>query len=167
MKTLYLGRHAKSSWDYTELSDFERPLNKRGRNDAPFMGNLFKEMNLIPDLIISSPALRAYFTARTIAKEIGYLLEEIETSETIYEGDSTDLIELIQLIDDEVNSLMLFGHNPTITLTHNYLCDKRIDNIPTCALAAIEFNIKSWENIEADSGKHLFFEYPKKHLSKK
>lgn len=165
MKTLYLGRHAKSSWDYSELSDFERPLNKRGRRDAPFMGNLFREIKLLPNLIISSPALRAYYTARTIAEEIGYPLEELETSEIIYEGDSGDLIELIQSVDDEVDSLMIFGHNPTLTLTHNYLCDKRIDNIPTCALTAIEFDIDGWEEVE--SGRHLFFEYPKKHLNKK
>ena len=167
MKTLYLGRHAKSSWDYSELSDFERPLNNRGRKDTPLMGNVFNEMNLMPDLIISSPALRACFTARIIAEKIGYPLEEIETSEIIYEGDSSDLIELIKSIDDEINSLMIFGHNPTLTIASNYFCEKRIGNIPTCGLVAIEFDINSWEEIDAVKGRQLFFEYPKKHLDKK
>jgi len=167
MKTLYLGRHAKSSWNYPELSDFERPLNKRGKRDAPFMGELFREMDIIPDLIISSPALRAYFTARTIAEKVGYNIEDIETSELIYEGDSADLIAIIKSVDDKINSLMIFGHNPTLTLTHNYLCKKRIDNIPTCALTAIEFEVDSWENIEVNSSRFIFIEYPKKHQDKK
>ena len=92
MKTLYLVRHAKSSWKYPNLDDFERPLNKRGRKNAPFMGKVLKELKVSPDLIISSPANRAAMTARIIAGKINYPLENILYSETIYEFGESALI---------------------------------------------------------------------------
>jgi phosphohistidine phosphatase len=167
MKTLYLIRHAKSSWDYPELTDFERPLNKRGKRDAPYMGQLLADMKVKPELIISSPALRAYYTARIIAGRIGYPFDEIETAESIYKSDAGELIELIQLVEDEYNSLMLFGHNPALTQTSNYLSDKHLDNIPTCGIVCIEFKTETWKEIKPDNGKFVFFEYPKKYFGKK
>ena len=166
MKRLYLARHAKSSWDYPELSDFERPLNKRGKRDAPFMGKILKDLRIMPDIIVSSPALRAYFTARIIANRIEYPLDEIVTSETIYEADASELIELIQSVDDEYDSLMLFGHNPSLTETSNFLSDKSLNNIPTSAVVCIEFDVDNWEDVKTDGGKFIFFEYPKKYLGK-
>jgi len=164
MKQLFLVRHAKSSWKDTSLTDFERPLNKRGKRDAPFMGKLFYEMNIKPDLIISSTAVRAYTTAKTVAENIGYPVEKIEATKFLYECNSNELIDFIRSVDNKINSLMIFGHNPTLTLTHNYLSDKRIDNIPTCALAAIEFYTDNWKKIEIGSGRNFLFEYPKKYL---
>lgn len=164
MKLLLLARHAKSSWDYPELTDFERPLNKRGRRDAPYIGKVLNDLKVNPDKIISSPALRAYYTARTIASRIGYPLEYIETSEIIYEADAGEMIEFIRGTDDKINSLMLFGHNPSLTLTSNYLSDRSLDNIPTCAIVAIEFPVDSWKDVKTDSGQMKFFEYPKKYI---
>lgn len=166
MKKLYLARHAKSSWDYPELSDFERPLNKRGKRDAPYMGKVLHDLNVRPDKIISSPAIRAYFTARTIASRLNYPVEKIDTSEIIYEAGAGELIEFIQSISDDINTLMLFGHNPSLTLTSNYLSDRSLDNIPTCAIVCIEFDVDSWSQVKTDKGKFLFFEYPKKYFGK-
>jgi phosphohistidine phosphatase len=160
MKTLYLARHAKSSWKHPELSDIERPLNKRGKRDAPYIGNLLKEKGVKPDILISSPAVRARKTAVVIAELIDYPKSKILIDENIYESSSTELIKIIQSFDDKYNSVMMFGHNPGFTMLNNYLTDSFIDNIPTCGVVGIRFN-SSWKNIDGDSGKAFFFIYPK------
>lgn len=160
MKTLYLSRHAKSSWKHPELSDIKRPLNKRGKRDAPYIGNLLKEKGVKPDILISSPAVRAKKTAVVIAELIDYLKSKILIDENIYESSSTELIKIIQSFDDKYNSVMMFGHNPGFTMLNNYLTDSFIDNIPTCGVVGIRFN-SSWKNIDGDSGKAFFFIYPK------
>jgi phosphohistidine phosphatase len=162
MKTLYLLRHAKSSWKYPALDDFERPLNKRGRRDAPIMGAVLKELKVAPDLILSSPANRAATTARTIAQKIDYPLEKIRYSETIYEFGEDNLIKVIQDTDEKVDTLMLVGHNPALTELANYVGDQPIGNIPTCGLFCARLDIKSWSQIRENCGKVKFFEYPKK-----
>ena len=160
MKTLYLARHAKSSWKHQELSDIERPLNKRGKRDAPIIGNLLKEKSVNPDLIISSTAVRARETALTIAEIIDYPKSKILIDVNIYESSSSGLINIIQGFDDKYNSIMMFGHNPGFTMLNNYLTERFIDNIPTCGVVGIRFN-SSWEKIEGASGKEFFFIYPK------
>ena len=162
MKTLYLIRHAKSSWKQPELSDFERPLNKRGKNDAPFMGKLLSDKGVNPSLIISSPAKRASVTAKIIASEINYPKEKIVFDENIYEAAGRGLLEIISGMEEKYNSVMLFGHNPGLTVLHNNLSDHFIDNIPTCGVVALEFKT-SWNEIRLNSAGFMFFEYPKKH----
>jgi phosphohistidine phosphatase len=164
MKTLYLVRHAKSSWKYPDLDDFERPLNKRGRKNAPFMGTILKELKVAPDLIVSSPANRAATTARTIASKIDYPLEKIRYSETIYEFSDDILAGVIQNTGDSVNDLMLVGHNPALTDLANYIGDQPIGNIPTSGVFCLDLDIVSWSQIKRNCGKVKFFEYPKKHL---
>ncbi len=164
MKTLYLARHAKSSWKYPKLDDFERPLNKRGRKNAPLMGSVLVKLKVAPDLIISSPANRAAMTARVLAAAIDYPLENIQYSEAIYEFSEFALIEVIQQIDDELKAVMLFGHNPGITGLANYVGDQSISNIPTCGVFCAELNISSWADISEQCGKMIFFEFPKKHV---
>lgn len=166
MKTLYLVRHAKSSWSHPELIDFERPLNKRGQRDAPFMGKVLRKMNVKPDLIISSPAMRAFRTARVISSQLGYTVEDLFTAEAIYEATAGELIKLIQGVDNKFNSLMIFGHNPSLTLVNNYLSDKTMENIPTCAIVCLQFDTESWKEVKPDSGKFIFFEYPRKYFPK-
>ena len=112
MKTLYLVRHAKSSWKYPNLDDFERPLNKRGRKNAPFMGTILKKLKVAPDLIISSPTNRATMTARIFADKISYPLEKIHYRESIYECRANAFIHVIEHLDDVGNKAMLIGHNP-------------------------------------------------------
>ena len=166
MKTLYLARHAKSSWTYPELEDFERPLNKRGKKDAPLMGNILKEKNENPDLIISSPALRAIYTARIIAEKLDYPVEKISADESIYESSINNLFRVIKSLPDEYERIMIFGHNPAFTNLCNYISDKYFENIPTCGVVKIEFDISSWQEVDEQTGKVADFEYPKKHKNK-
>ena len=163
MKTLYLLRHAKSSWDNPELDDFERPLNKRGHHDAPLIGNLLEKLNISPDLIISSPAIRASMTARIIADAIKYPLDRIRYDENIYEAGELDLLEVIYAVGDTVDKLMLVGHNPSFTYLSHYLAKHHVQNIPTCGLFAAELNITSWTKVKKNCGKLSLYEYPKKY----
>lgn len=161
MKTLYLVRHAKSSWKQPELSDFKRPLNKRGKNDAPFMGKLLSDKGVNPGLVITSPAKRAATTAKIIASEINYPKGKIIFDENIYEATGRELLEIISGTEENYNSVMLFGHNPGLTVLQNNLSDHFIDNIPTCGVVALKFKT-SWKEIELNSAGFMFFEYPKK-----
>jgi phosphohistidine phosphatase len=165
MKTLYLVRHAKSSWKYPNLDDFERPLNKRGRKNAPFMGRILKKLKVAPELVISSPANRAAMTARMIASKINYPLDKIQYSERLYEFSEDALIPVIKQIDDRVNKAMVIGHNPATNGLANYIGDQPIDNIPTSGAYCVELDISSWANISEHCGKLKFFEFPKKHKS--
>ena len=165
MKTIYLVRHAKSSWKYPNLDDFERPLNKRGRKSAPFMGAILKKLKVAPDLILSSPANRASMTARIIAVKISYPLEKICYSESIYEFSANALIDVVEHLDDVLDKAMLVGHNPALTDLANYIGNKPISNIPTSGVFCVELDISSWKKISENCGKLKFFEYPKKHTS--
>jgi phosphohistidine phosphatase len=165
MKTLYLVRHAKSSWKYPNLDDFERPLNKRGRKNAPFMGKVLKKLKVAPDLVISSPANRAATTARIIAAAVNYPLENIRYSEAIYDFSENALIHVVKQVDDTMNKAMVVGHNPAINGLANYIGDQPISNIPTCGVFCVELNIPSWAKISDHCGKLKFFEFPKKHTS--
>ena len=165
MKTIYLVRHAKSSWKYPDLDDFERPLNKRGRKNAPFMGKVLKKLKVASDLVLSSPANRAAMTARIIAASINYPLENIRYNEAIYEFSESALIHLVKRIDDAVNKAMVVGHNPAINGMANYIADQSISNIPTCGVFCVELDISSWTKISEYCGKLKFFEFPKKHAS--
>ncbi len=165
MKTLYLVRHAKSSWKYSELDDFERPLNRRGRDSLESMGELLKEVKAALDLIISSPATRAAMTARNIASRIHYPLEKILYAESIYLSDADILLHLIQDIDDDVKEAMMIGHNPALTDLGNYISSRQIGNIPTCGIFCVEFSISSWKKIGEGSGVLKFFEVPGRRMS--
>ena len=164
MKTLYIVRHAKSSWDERGISDHDRKLNSRGKRDAPKMGELLNGKGYHPDIMYSSSAKRALTTAKIIAEKIAYPVDNIVVSKNVYDATTNDLVNLINIIDDKYESVMLFGHNPSFTVLANLLADKYIDNMPTCAVAVIELNIESWKEIESDCGKLIAFEYPKKHL---
>ena len=165
MKTLYLVRHAKSSWKYSDLDDFERPLNKRGHKNAPFMGRVLKKLKVTPDLVISSPANRAAMTARIIAAAINYPLKDIRYSATLYELSKNTLTRIVKQIDDSVNKAMIVGHNPTINGLANYIGDQPVGNIPTCGVFCVVLDISSWEKISEHCGRLKFFEFPKKHTS--
>ena len=165
MKTLYIVRHAKSSWDNPNLDDFDRPLNSRGKKNAPEMGERLKKKGIKPDLIISSSAKRAYTTAVKIAKEIGYPKNDIKRTENFYLAGVNASLRIIHQVDDHVESLMIFGHNPGWTDLSNYLCDFQIDNIPTCGISAITFEIDKWSEVKTGGGKLLFFDYPKNKIN--
>ncbi len=145
------------------MDDFERPLNKRGRKNAPFMGKVLKKLKVAPDLVLSSPANRAAMTARIIAASINYPLENIRYNEAIYEFSESALIHLVKRIDDAVNKAMVVGHNPAINGMANYIADQSISNIPTCGVFCVDLDISAWTKISEHCGKLKFFEFPKKH----
>ncbi|MBK7105285.1 MAG: histidine phosphatase family protein [Ignavibacteriae bacterium] len=163
MKTLYLMRHSKSSWENRLLSDFDRPLNERGLRDAPFMGNLLAKIIKIPQQIFTSPALRAITTAEIVAQYLNFNLQKIVREEKIYHAVVSDLMRIIYSLSDEIESIMFFGHNPTFTQISNYLSDKFIENIPTSGFVQINFDLDTWKKIDGKSGEQILFEYPKKY----
>jgi len=160
MKIIYLVRHAKSYWGDQSLSDFDRPLNKRGKSDAPFMGNILNKKKVLPEVIISSPAKRAKKTAIAIADIIAYPEKEIVFNNELYEASVNTILRILNKVDEKYQSLMLFAHNPGLTLLNNNISNDYIDNIPTCGVVALEFNGK-WSGLDKDVCNQLFFEYPK------
>ena len=167
MRTIYLLRHAKSSWKQPELSDLERPLNKRGKRDAPKMGKLLRKRKEIPGLIISSPAKRAFATAKRFAQELKYRIKKIVKRKQLYMGTTEDFIDTISQAEKKFKSIMLVSHNPGITVFANEVSDSHIDNIPTSGVVRIDFDINDWGEIKGSKGKMIFFEYPKKELNTK
>lgn len=166
MKHLYLIRHAKSSWSTPGLDDIERPLNKRGKRDAPFMGERLAKYSVYPDRIYSSPAKRARKTASSIAKAIGYPKENIEQHAGIYTSDMNRLLVLIHESNDDHQTLFLVGHNYVITDFAEFLTGELLLNIPTCGIVGIAFDTESWSGVGEKNGSMLFFDYPKKHLDR-
>ena len=161
MLTLFLCRHAKSSWAEPGLSDKERPLNERGKHDAPLMGKVLKNKPESADLIISSPARRALKTAKLISDEIGYCRKDIITDNRLYMAGTNDFINVIEECGDKYSSIMLFSHNYGITDFANYTGNSGIENIPTCGIVKIKFDFKNWGKIKKEKGKTEYFIYPK------
>jgi phosphohistidine phosphatase len=162
MKRLMLMRHAKSSWDQPDLPDFDRPLNKRGKRDAPLMARRLCELGEKPDLILSSPAERAIRTAMVVAEELGIPKKKIVENDDIYLADVELLLEILRGLDDSHKRVLLCGHNPGMTNLCNYLADMNIENIPTCAVVCLKIAIASWSELGQASGTLVYFEYPKK-----
>jgi phosphohistidine phosphatase len=161
MKTLFLIRHAKSSWDDTALPDKDRPLNDRGKRDAPKMGKRLAKRDVQPDLILSSPAMRALTTAKIIAKKLDYKLEDIVVDDRLYAGEADDLLNVIHKLGNKLERVMLFGHNPELSeLTHRF--SSKITRMPTCAVAEFTFVAKSWSDIGKATPAKVALDYPKK-----
>jgi phosphohistidine phosphatase len=164
MKTIILVRHAKSSWKDLSLDDFDRPLNKRGKKDAPFMGKKLKERQIMPDLVLSSPAKRARKTATAIAKAIGYPKKKIIFDDNMYHASAGYLFEIIRNLDDKHGAVMLFGHNPDFNDLADMLLKKNpVHNIVTTGLYCIKFNVDQWQNVREEKGESVFYDYPKRY----
>ena len=149
MKKLLLMRHAKSSFEDDQASDFERGLNKRGEKDAPRMAKLLKEKGLIPDLILSSKAVRTSKTAEIVAEKIGYK-KEIQYVEGLYLGEPDAYLEALHgLDDDELQTVLVVGHNPGLESLLQVLTDK-VESLPTGAIAALELPIRTWKALTYD-----------------
>lgn len=162
MKTLYLLRHAKSSWAEHGLSDQQRPLNERGLRDAPMMGKRFKSRGEGIGCIVASPALRAQQTAELFAENCGFPSGSIETDENLYFLGSGSIEGVIQSQDDQLDALMLVFHNPDITHFANSIGDEfRIDNIPTCGLIRLSCDLGAWRDWSRASTAFEYFDYPK------
>ncbi len=164
MKTLYIMRHAKSSWDDFSMSDFDRPLNNRGEHDAPLMANVLKQRHVLPDLILSSPANRAKTTATIIADAIGYGSENIHYQDSIYESSEMNIMMLVNALDESLQSCLLVGHNPALGGVINALSTFSLPNLPTAGIVALRF-AGAWADVAPMCGEFLFYEYPKKQKS--
>ncbi|MFD0941738.1 SixA phosphatase family protein [Pedobacter boryungensis] len=160
-KQLLIIRHAKSDWGNANLHDFDRPLNKRGTANAPEMAQRLSNQQIIPQLIVSSPALRAITTAKYFAKAWKISSKDIQQESEIYEANVKALLSVITNFDNELDIIALFGHNPGLTDLANYLSNAHIYNMPTCSVVFIEFPFDDWEEVSANTGKVLLFDYPK------
>jgi len=159
MKTLYLFRHAKSSWAF-ELSDHDRPLGKRGRRDVAKMGNFLKDKIEAPDIILSSTASRAFYTALHICDAFKIDEGKIRLSKGLFHAGPREIIQVIQNAPD-CKTLALFGHNPGFTTAANQLANISIENVPTCGAVGISFEIENWSEADFGIGKKKFFFFPK------
>jgi phosphohistidine phosphatase len=145
MKILLILRHAKSSWKFPDLSDHDRPLNRRGKRDAPRMGRLLKEKGLVPDLVISSTATRAKDTATAVAKHSGYKGRKINF-ESLYAAEPAAYLTVLRDVADNYQQVLIVGHNPSVEELIETLTGE-IHIIPTCTLVQIEFDIEKWSAI--------------------
>ena len=146
MKTLYLIRHAKSSWADPARADRQRPLAGRGRRDASNMGRRLAKRAVKPDLMLSSPALRALKTAQVMARKLGYKRKNISVDARLYACAMRDLQQVVQQLDDRLKRVMLFGHNPQLSALARRFSPK-IGQLPTCAVARFKFDVKSWSDV--------------------
>ena len=164
MKKLFIIRHAKSSWKDESLKDYDRPLNKRGESNAPMMAKRFKDKNIFPDAIISSPANRAKMTAFLLADGLGFT-KEIIYKEKLYEADTKEIKEILRTVDNKEATLFLIGHNPELNMfAQEYLGFD--ENIVTCGVVEVEFSCDKWSDISKQNAKFVSYDYPKK-LNKK
>jgi phosphohistidine phosphatase len=161
MKTLYLARHAKSSWDDPNVEDVDRPLKTNGVQDAYFMGAHLKSKGVSPQAIITSHAARALNTAIIFASQLQFPVEQIKIFRKIYESSPAEIMEAISSIDNQTESIMVFGHDPSLTKLVLMLTGKEPEKIPTSAVAAIELDIVNWNELSGASGNLAFLEKPK------
>ncbi len=164
MKTLTIVRHAKSSWSDTGLSDRERPLNKRGERDAPVMGKRIADAGIRPSLIVSSPATRAWTTARVVAEQLSYPAEFLQSEHELYLASLNDLLDVVVAQDDGFNSLMIVGHNPGLTDFVNFLSPGLTRNLPTAGVVSVNINQDHWKLYEQPQTELVLHDYPKKNL---
>lgn len=162
MKKLYLVRHAKSDWDDISLKDFDRPLNKRGHRNAPFMAEKLKNRIESIDLIVSSPANRAITTASYFAKQFDVELKTIKQELKIYEAPVSSLLEVINDLDNNCVNVLMFGHNPGFSYLVYYLTG-HICQMPTCSIAHVQFDLNDWKLISENTGRFIDLDYPKRY----
>ena len=162
MKTLTLVRHAKSSWKDSGLSDRERPLNKRGERDAPVMGKRAAAAGLRPSQIISSPAVRAWTTAKIFAKALNYPIEFLQREDGLYLASLDNFLDVVATQDPAFNNLMLFAHNPGLTDFANYFVPGITYNLPTAGFVSVNLDCDDWMLYDRPQAELIVYDYPKK-----
>jgi phosphohistidine phosphatase len=161
MKTLLIIRHAKSSWDNAILNDMDRPLNERGKRDAPAMAQRLIRSGIRIDLFVSSPAKRARTTAELFSREFGRPEKEILLIPELYHAPMQAFRETIAALDDRYDIVALFSHNPGVTAFVNTLTSVRVDNMPTCGIFAVTSQVPTWSEFPGTGKEFWFFDYPK------
>lgn len=161
MKTIYIVRHAKSSWGDISLTDHERPLTNTGVRKTKRIIDYLLKQNIKPDLMISSSAERAKKTAFQIAEGIGYAIADVAIDKTLYHAGSDEVYSVLFGIKDEVDSVMIFGHNPTLTFFVNNFVSPEIDNLPTSGIVSVSFNTNKWEKLAESKFQVNFVVFPR------
>jgi len=161
MKSLILVRHAKSDWGDPGLDDFDRPLNERGKRDAPLMAQRLLDKKIKIDLCIASPAKRAGKTARIFAEELKFKKNNIIYKPELYLAGPEVFFSVVENADEKADCIALFSHNNGITVFANRLTSVRVDNIPTCGVFAIKIKSGSWKDFRDSEKEFWFFDYPK------
>lgn len=162
MKELFIVRHGKSSWNIEGLSDMDRPLKERGIHDGYTMAKRILQKNKKPDLIISSPAIRALHSATIFARVLAYSYADIVIHEELYFSGVQQVLEILSSIHDDVDTLMIFGHNPTFTDLANVFTGNKIDNLPTTGVIHIQVETNTWSEFNKSAILNRDFDYPKK-----
>jgi len=162
LKTLTILRHAKSSWSDASLPDAKRPLNRRGKRDAPIMGERMLEHGIRPSLIVSSPATRAWSTAKIIAEAINYPREFLHKEKSLYLASLDRILDVVVAQDNGFNNLMIVGHNPGLTDFVNFLVPGLTSNLPTAGVVSVEIDQDDWSLYERPATKLLVHDWPKK-----
>ena len=160
-KILLLVRHAKSSWDDPSLSDFDRPLNERGKKDAPEMAKKLNNKKIKIDAFVSSPAKRARQTCKFFTKEFDPKKKNIVREPKLYEADEQSFYEVIEGFKNKWDSVAVFSHNPGITSFANSLTADGVDDMPTCSVFAVKVDTDTWKEFRNAKKEFLFFDYPK------
>lgn len=161
MKTLILIRHAKSSWDSTAETDFARPLNKRGHEDAPVMAKRLQEVVPGIDLLVSSTANRAYTTAQYFAPVFGIRFNHIIAKDELYHASPEVLLQTVKGLPNAANTVAIFSHNPGISYFANSLSNFNIIDMPTCGIFIVQAAIDTWEQFSIGVNSHVAFLFPK------
>ena len=161
MKTLYIVRHAKSSWDYPGIEDIDRPLKKRGIKDAYLMSKFLSKKVSRPDVFISSSANRALHTAVIFCENFEYPLANLQIKRQLYSFSDGYLVKTVNALDDGFNSAIIFSHDHGLNTFVNKFGNKPISHVPTCGIIGLQFEEKHWKNIK--KGKTFMVEYPKNH----
>ncbi len=164
MRTLYLVRHAKSSWEQPGLRDFDRALNERGMHDAPRMAQLLAKQGVKPDLLVSSPAKRALTTAIFFAEAFGLGADDVRREPNIYEAYPEQIQRIISQLPDDARTVMIFGHNPTFTDVANQFTEDFIDNLPTCGVVKVNSSAETWDSFYEANSKVSACYFPKEVL---
>ncbi len=162
MKILTIVRHAKSSWSNTGLPDAKRPLNHRGKRDAPVMGRRLQNHGIRPSQIVSSPATRAWTTAKIIARAINYPREFLQKDDRLYLASLDEILDVVVAQDNNFNNLMIVGHNPGLTDFVNYLVPGLTHNLPTAGVVSVEIDRDDWFLYERPETRLLVHDWPKK-----
>lgn len=161
MKTVYLIRHAKSSWENHRLSDFERPLNKRGMNDTKKIGQELNQLDFNPEKIIASTSVRTTATIQLLCEHINYNFKNVEFNSTLYHPSRENFMRILEDLPDELESVALVSHNYGISEFADYLTENFMEAMPTCAVVCIELDIDSWKEIVRGLGTTKWYIYPK------
>lgn len=162
MKEIILVRHAKSSWSDPSLADIERPLNKRGQRDAPVMAERMAESDSDVERVVTSPAQRTRLTTEALIEALHLDADEVVEERQLYGADTVDWLDVIRRQPDFLNSIAFVGHNPGLTEFLNLFLDDPLDNVPTCGIARLRFNVDNWPEIGEAVPERVLYSIPKR-----